>query len=247
MAARTARSLRVRDPDARERLAALLPQVAPGALAGERTIEVDPVLHALLPNGLSRGSSVLCAGGAAASMAFLLVAAATRSGSWLGVAGLPTFGVDAAREAGVALERVLQVRDGGPTDVAGDERCAQVLGGLVDGFDLILFGAAAQVRPATARRAQARVQARGAVLVLVGDDASTAAGAFSTDVRLTSRSTWQGISDGHGHLRARRVDLAAEGRRMHGVRRHELWFPDVHGAITPATPTGTSVPLRRTG
>ena len=246
---RSSRPVRVADADdkasARARLAALTPHIAPGALAAERSIEVHAALHALLPQGLARGSTVSCTGAAATSSAFLLAAAASQAGSWTGVAGMAHFGAQAAAEAGVELGRVVVVRERGSYD---DGTWGQVLAALVDGFDVVVFGAADRVRTGTARRVQARLQARGAVLVLVG-----ATGGFSADLRVASRARWQGLGDGHGHLRAREVELTVEGRRVPRPRRDTLWFPDVAGRITgrqvhgATSSTASGVELGRTG
>jgi hypothetical protein len=224
-------TLRVRDPDVRARLAALTPVVAPGALAAERHLEVHPALEALLPQGLARGTSVACQGPAAATTALLLAARTTQQGSWLGGAGWDTFGPDAAREAGVVLDRVVMVRR--PSDGSGgDEWWGHVLAGLVDGFDVVVVGDATAVRPSTARRVQARLQSRGGVLVLVGDP-----GGFAPELRITGTSRWHGLADGHGHLAARRLELTAEGRRMPRARVHHVWCPGLDGRITSAVPS----------
>jgi len=227
-----------RDPDARERLAGLAPRISSGPLAGERSLPVVPVLAELLPTGLTRGSTVACSGRAAMSSAFLVAAGASQAGMWVGVAGVAALGVQACREAGVALERLVAVREPGSaaTPAARDELWGQVLGALVDGFDLVLFGAAAQIRPGTARRVQSRLQSRGAVLVIVGRP-----GPFSCDVQVTSESAWDGLGDGHGHLHARRVDLAIDGRRIQRTRRGSIWFPDATGEIAPVRPAEAPV------
>jgi hypothetical protein len=170
------------------------------------------------------------------SAAFLVAAGASQAGMWLGAAGVPVLGLQASREAGVALERVVAVRapdaqapdgQGRVSGAARDEWWGQVLGALVDGFDLVLFGAASQVRPGTARRVQSRLQSRGAVLLIVGHP-----GGFSCDVQITTESAWSGLGDGHGHLRARRVDLAVDGRRIPRTRRGSIWFPGAAGEIS---------------
>jgi hypothetical protein len=109
-----------------------------------------------------------------------------------------------------------------------------------------MFGAAHQVRPATARRVQARLQTRGGVLVLVGD-----AGAFTADVRVTTTSTWQGLGEGHGYLRQRTVEMTVEGRRVPRPRHDQLAMPGPDGVIESLAQTGstagTLTALRRTG
>jgi hypothetical protein len=206
---------------------ALDQRVLPGALAADRTLAVHAALATLFPQGLTRGSSIACLGAAATSTAFLLCAAASRAGAWLGVAGLPTFGAQACHEMGVALDRVVVVRDAG--GAPGDDRSwAPVLGALVDGFELVLFGGAARIRPATARTVQARVQTRGGVLVLVGSH-----GPFSPDVRVRTEVTWTGLGQGHGYLRARTVAVTAEGRRIPRPRHDRLALPGPDGTIRP--------------
>lgn len=213
------------DPDARDRLALLVPRVAPSAPAREQVLPVHPALGAVLPEGLPRGSVVVCEGPMAMSSALLVAAEATRRGAWLGVAGLPTLGVAAAGEVGVALERMVLVRDGG---ISGDEQRAQVLATLIDGFDVVLLGGAARVRAGTARRLHARLRSRGAVVVIVG-----APGAFSGDLRITAEATWLGLGAGHGSLRSRRVEVTVDGRRVRRPRHLTLWAPHPTGEIVP--------------
>ena len=218
------------DQATRERLAALAPRIAPGVLASERVVPVHPALEGLLPQGLVRGSTLVCTGSAASSLAVLSAVGATQAGAWVGVAGLPTFGVAAWREAGGVLERVVVVRQpdthrAAPEPDTGD-RWGAVVGALIDGFEVVIFGAAAQVSAATARRLQARLQARGGVLVLVG-----AAGSFSTDGRLGAEVSWHGLGLGHGSLRARRLVCSFVGRRAARPRRDTLWFPNVAGRV----------------
>jgi hypothetical protein len=226
-----ARSL---DPDARDRLAALTPRVVPSALARERVIPVHPALESILPEGVPRGSVVVCDGPMALSTALLLAAEATRQGTWLGVAGLPELGVAAAGEIGVALERMVLVRD---IETVGDEQCGHALAALIDGFDLVMLGSAARIRTGTARRLHARLRARGAVMVVVG-----APGAFPGDLRVAARSTWFGLGHGHGSLRSRRVEVTVDGRRIPRPRRLDVWVPDPSGEIA-AAPTVATLPV----
>ena len=197
----------------------------PGALATERTIAVHPALATLFPQGLVRGSSVVCQGAVAVSTAFLLTAAASQADAWVGVAGLPTFGAQACHEMGTVLDRVVMVRSrtGTPDD---DSTWAPVLGALVDGFDIVVFGAARQVRPSTARRVQARLQTRGGVLVLVGQ-----AGPFVADVCISTAATWEGLGDGNGYLRQRTVEMTVDGRRVPRARHDQLLMPGPNGDI----------------
>jgi hypothetical protein len=221
---RSDRALRTLDTDARARLAALTPHVAPGALAVERSYPVHAALEPLLPQGLMRGTTVASTGQAAASTALLLAAGASQAGSWTAVAGCPGFSPQAAVEAGVDLARVVVVRG---ADALDDATVGQVLGAMIDGFDVVVVGAVHRLRAGTARRLQARLQTRGAVLVVVGDP-----GTFAADLRVVTRCRWQGLGDGHGHLRAREVEVVVDGRRVPRPRRETLWFPDAGGRVS---------------
>jgi hypothetical protein len=205
--------------------------VVPGGMAAQRTVDVHPALATVFPNGLVRGSSVVCQGPAAVSAAFLLAAAPTQADAWVGVAGLPTFGAQACRQMGTRLERVVLVADH-PEGLDDDSTWAPVLGALIDGFDIVVFGAAHQIRAGTARRVQTRVQTRGVVLVLVGDP-----GPFSTDVRVTTQAVWQGLGDGAGHLRQRTVHVTVDGRRVPRARHDRLAMPGPTGRVESVSTT----------
>lgn len=241
------------DPAARDRLAALTTRVTTAVLARERSVPVAAALRSVLPSGLACGSTALVSGSAAVSTAALLVAGAVEAGAWVGAIGLDGLGVEACREAGIALERLVLVRGAAGL---GDELAGQALAALVDGFDVVLVGPGCRLRAGTARRVQARLGQRGAVLVVVG-----AAGAFTCDLTVDTGTTWHGLGRGHGHLRARQVAVVVEGRRAPRPRRTTVWFPNQAGRISEVdvaplgeAPGGTAPsgdhavrPLRRTG
>ena len=232
------RPLRVVDADARARLAALVPRLAPATMAAERVVPVHDALATVLPQGLMQGSTVGCTGEAATSAALLLVAEATQRGAWVGVAGLSGLGVQAAGEAGIDVERLVAVRrppDRSPGLLLDDGTWGQVLAAMIDGFDVVLLGPEVQVRPSTARRVQARAQPRGAVLVLAGEVPG-----FTCDLQVRADAVWEGLGDGHGHLRARRMRVEVHGRRVPRPRRDELWFPALDGGITSTSVTSAA-------
>ncbi|MDQ2649930.1 MAG: hypothetical protein M3Z03_10275, partial [Actinomycetota bacterium] len=96
-------------------LAALGARVSPTVLARQQ--EHLPVLSALEPllpgAGLRRGTSVGVAAdpgaGGATSLALALAVAASGAGSWVAAVGLPSLGLVAADELGIALERLVLV------------------------------------------------------------------------------------------------------------------------------------------
>lgn len=187
--------------------AELAGRVAPVALAGDRTLPLRPDLTAVVPS-LRRGTVVELDGRGATTLGLALAAGPSAAGSWVAAVGLPSLGLVAAADAGIDLERMAVVAD--PAD-----RWATVVAALVDAIDVVLVGRPAHLRPADARRLTARVRERGSVLVVVG-----ARWPDRTDLHLTVESPhWSGLGEGHGHLRARRVEVTVDGRGAAGRRR----------------------------
>ena len=212
-----------------EQIAQLVTTVAPVSFARDRLLPVHAVLKPLFPDaGLTRGSIIGCSGAAAMSVALAAVVGASAAGSWLAVAGLPGLGLRAASEVGIALERLVMVAE--PPQL-GETAWANMVAALIDGFDLVALAGVPQIRAGTARRLQARLQARGAVLIVVGDS-----GQFSCDLDISvQHPTWQGLGDGSGRLARRRLTLVASGRRLGRERRTEVWLPGADGGIESAS------------
>jgi hypothetical protein len=230
-----------------------------GTAARERTVPLLPVFGTLLPQAVvQRGSVVSCRGSAAVSLACAVVAGASSAGAWAGVAGFGatgklTFGLAAAAELGVSLDRVVAVGEpvGAPLT---DGQWGDVVASLIDGFDMVVLGPLAQrVRAGTARRLVARAQARGAVLVAVE------APVFGADLLLEARhSRWQGLGSGHGVAAGRVVEVSLTGRRVPQQRQAQWWLPAPDGQVrvvevehrpqaAPGVPVAPVVPLRRAG
>jgi hypothetical protein len=214
-------------PGQRQHLAAALGQRGrPLVLADERALPVPAPLAPLLPGEhLRRGSTVAVRRSVALALA--LVAEASASGSWVAAVGLPDLGVVAAAEAGIVLDRLALVP--APTR----RTWAAVVAALLDAIDVVLVRPPAGVRVADTRRLAARARERGSVLVPLGD-----AWTDPVDLHLeVTASRWRGLGQGHGHLEARWVEVAAGGRGAAARERHvHLWLP----AHTP--PWGTSRP-----
>ena len=211
------------------RLAAL-PGVSTASRVASRAeragvLPVVPALAGLLPDtGLRRGSTVAVHGGT--SLLLALLAAATTSGSWAAVVGMPSLGVAAAAEYGVDVTRLALVPHPGAELPA-------VVAALLDGVDLVALQPET-LQPAVARRLSARARHRGAVLL--------SAGAWpGADVELACRrSAWSGPASGYGHLQSRRVQVRAHGRGAAARPvRAELHLPAADGSVTPA-PTSPS-------
>ncbi len=104
-------------------------------LAHHRHLPVDEAFATLLPDpGLTRGRIVGCTGAAATSLALALASRATTTGSWLAVVGMAPIGIEAAREMGVAIDRLVSVDANG---CRADEWADRVAA-AADGFELIL-------------------------------------------------------------------------------------------------------------
>lgn len=224
-------------------LSELAEHVRPATLAGEQRWPVLLALEALLPgSGLRQGSTVAVGSapgaGGATSLALALVAQASQAGSWVAAVGMPSLGLVAADELGVALERLVLVAAPARDDWGG------VVAALVDGFDLVvLHPGRPGVRGADARRLVARARERGTVLLPLGPGWPTEA---DCSLQVT-RTRWEGLEQGHGHLQARKVRVARTGRgEAAQPRRVDLWLPSADGRVVLVEPArAPDIPARR--
>jgi hypothetical protein len=217
---------------------ALAEQVWAATALTERAVPDSlPVPEPLAPlfgaGGLRRGSVLAVAG--STSLLIAVLAAVSAGGSWCAVIGLPTLGVVAAAEAGVAVDRLALVPDPGP-DLAG------VVGALVDGVDLVVVGDPAGLAPAQSRRLAARARQRGAVLIGVGSWPGA-------DLRLSLQdAVWHGAGVGDGYLRERRVTVLAEGRGSAArPRRVVVLLPSADGRIATSVSTPVLTAVQEAG
>ncbi len=238
-------------------LGRLSERVRPTTLAGEQRLEVLPALDELLPGGLRRGTTLAVDGPAATSLALATAARPSQDGAWVAAVGFPSLGLLAAAELGVALHRLVLVADphdsGSPDEASRDadgDAWPSVVAALVDAFEVVLVHTDRRVRPSDARRLLARTRERGAVLVLVTPrvpGAPRPAGSWPerSEVELhVTDAVWEGLGEGHGYLRARRVTVEGGGRRQAArPRRAQLWLPSADGEVEPVLPA--PVPLRR--
>jgi hypothetical protein len=205
--------------------------VAPTAvahLARHRTLPVVDPLAPLLPSGaLVRGQTVACRGVAAPSLALALAVEATTAGAWLAVVDVPWLGVEAAAELGVPLERLVRVDLGAGAGRASD--WADLTAAVLDGFEVVITRVPRRISAGAQRRVQARVKAREAVLLVVGDPPA------ADVVMEASAPVWEGVEHGWGHLRGRRVTVEASGRRVPRPRRAEVWLPAPGGGVSGAS------------
>jgi hypothetical protein len=191
-------------------------------LSNEAVLPVLPALRGLLP-GLRRGSVV--AAGPWSLLCLALAAGASAAGAWCAMVGLPQLGVAAAADAGLDPDRMLLIADPGTG-------WPQVVASLLDGCELVLLRPPDRPSAQVRRRIEATVRRFGGVLVVAGEwDGAQA--------RLSvAQQEWTGIGTGHGRLRARRVQVVADGRGGAVQRRTQwLWLPGPDGSVTAAGET----------
>lgn len=166
------------------------------AVLPEGWVEVPEALRPALP-GIRRGSSASVTG--STSLLLHLVAHLSRQGAWCVVVARPDLGLAAAVDAGIDPEHLVLVPDPGP-------QAPDVLGALVDGFDLVVLGPCRALEARDRRSLGARIRHRGAILI-----ASTPW--EGADVRLQAQQQrWEGLEPGGGRLRAERMVVVGSGR-----------------------------------
>jgi hypothetical protein len=59
-------------------------------------------------------------------------------------------------------------------------------------------------------------------------------GSVSVDTELAAADPqWEGVADGWGYLRGRRVTVTSSGRRVPRPRQASLWLPGPDGKVAP--------------
>jgi hypothetical protein len=190
----------------------------------EADAAVLPVPAPLVPlfpgGGLRRGSTLTVSG--SSSVVLALVAAVSMRPGWCAEVGSPLLGSVAAAEAGVVLDRFVRVAQPG-------EQWASVVAGMLEAFDLVVVHPPARANEGDVRRLTARARERSAVLLATGPWPSAA-----INLRVTGQR-WHGLGQGHGHLRAREIDVQAMGRGAAvRPRATRLWLPGTDAMVASA-------------
>src|ERR1700691_2499273 len=180
--------------------AALSGAALPGGavLCDEAVLPLLPALRGLLPGGALRRGSVVAAG-PWSLLCLALAAGASAAGAWCAVVGLPQLGVAAAAAAGLDPDRMLLIADPGTG-------WPQVVASLLDGCELVLLRPPDRPPAQVRRRIEATVRRFGGVLAVAGGG-DRAPGRLSI-----APQEWTGLRTGHGRVRARRVQVVADGR-----------------------------------
>jgi len=161
----------------------------------ERGIPTHPAIAALLPGGAMRAGAVYSLGPSAA-LTIAMLAEPSRAGLWTAVVGMPDFGVEAAHEAGVRLDRLVLVPRPG-------EHWISAVGVLAEVMGVIAVRAPRGASPGALDRLGARLRQHGCALIVTGSS-------MPGDVRLTvDASRWRGIGRGHGLLAERELTIRA--------------------------------------
>jgi len=157
-----------------------------------------------------------------ASLALALAAGASQAGEWVGFAGWPDFGVEAAASLGLDLDRTVLVPD-------VDEHWREVTAALVDVLRVVVLRPPLSVYARSAGVIDARLRTSSAALVVWGEWPRCEARLSLEQVR------WSGPDRGHGGLSRRRATLAVRRGSAPPVRA-DVWFPGKHSALELATP-----------
>jgi hypothetical protein len=171
---------------------------------------------------LDRGQWILCQGHGAVSLAAAMLGAATQQGSWLAVLATPTLGLEACRELGVDLRRVIAV----DADLTTPMQWAERLVACSDGCDLVVTTMPHRVPERIWRSVSQRTRRNGTVVVGLdpGLDPGLIANGFSgVDLRCrVINAIWEGLGRGTGRLVARRLEVEVTARRLPGSRRGQI-------------------------
>lgn len=194
------------------------------------------LLGSLLPGGRIRPGTVASAGGDMPLLLALAAEASTDAVGWAAV-GLPQMGALAAEAAGLDLASGMRIDDPG-------RNWAQVLATVAEAVPVVLVGPLGPVPDRIARRLAAVLRRSGSILLSAGSWQGA-------EARLQVISAvWEGVGNGHGLLRGRRVKVAAAGRGAATAPRYaEMWLPGPDGAIAlvPANGAHESDPVPAAG
>jgi len=191
----------------------------PDGMPDYAVLPVPPALASLFPGGgLRRGSTITVS--RSPSLVLALTAQVSKRPGWCAEVGAPLLGSAAAVEAGVVLERFVRVAEPG-------EQWATVTASLLEAFDLVVVHPPTRASQGDMRRLSARARERSAVLLVAGAWEGAMVGLSVV------RSTWQGLGEGHGYLRARQIEVQALGRGSAArPQRVKVWLPGINGAVS---------------
>jgi hypothetical protein len=206
----------------------VLEAVRPTTLSKEQLLDVPDVLQPLFPwGGLQRGWSVGISGNGAWTLTAAMLAPSLGEQGWLAVVGAPLVNLSAAAEVGVRMDRVLVI----DTPPAG--QWGTVIVSLLEAVQAVVIAPPSRIGVRDARRIGARLREQRGTLVHLDGGQTWPNGLDMTFACTTTE--WQGIGEGHGYLRFRRMKIEAVGRRSASLPRSvSVWMPGPDGPLTPA-------------
>lgn len=200
--------------DLRARIAAMQ-----ATTLGARTLPTDPAVAPLLPGGALKAGVVYGVPGSVA-LAMLLLAGPSAAGAWCGVVGMPEFGVEAAAEFGIALDRLVLVPRPGEHWLSVTAQVAEVLPVV------LVRPPDAGASPAEVARLASRLRQRGSTLLVAGRWSGLEA------ELATAGGAWTGIGAGWGYLAGREAEVVVTAREV--VTRHRVRLDTGFRAGAPA-------------
>jgi len=152
-----------------------------------------------------------CAYATDASMPLLtrLVAEPTRAGIWCAIVGMPEFGVEAARDAGADLSRLVLIPHPG-------DRWVGIAAAAIEVMGLVALRPGGRVTDGQAARLAARLRERGTVLLAERPPGGPGWPQAEAALRVRGHA-WSGLAEGHGRIEREVPEFAVEPRW--GMRR----------------------------
>jgi hypothetical protein len=152
------------------------------------------------------------------SLAMALMAGPSLAGEWSAVVGAPDFGLEAAANFGLDLDRTVVVPRPG-------EHWLSVTAGLIEVASVVLVKPPTAPTEQQAERLRARLRQKDAALICWGSWPRCEA------TMSIIESSWLGLGNGYGHLSGRQVVVTlTEGGR---TRRVPLWLPGPDLTVAP--------------
>ncbi len=225
----------------------ILEAVRPTTLSREQLLSVPEALSPLFPwGGLQRGWQVSVSGPGAWTLTAGMMVPSLGDEGWMAVVGAPLVNLVAGAEVGLRMDRVLVV----DTPPAG--QWGTVVAALLEAVQVVVVSPATRIGNRDVRRISARLrEQRGTLIHLEGAGGGSAHPSGTEmqgmDMGLHCRTEeWQGIGEGSGYLRYRRLAVEAVGRRAAAQARSvSLWMPGPDGPLTPAPTLATVTELPR--
>jgi hypothetical protein len=178
------------------------------ATADYPVFPVAPGLDSLFPHGgLRRG--VVYDIDSSPSLLWALLAAATSSGTWCALVGMPDAGLAAAEGMGVNLDRLVLVPHPG-------EQWLSVVSALIDVVGIVALGPSTAPSDRVLSTVLGRLREREATIL-------SRSGWPRTEASISvAAHRWRGLGEGHGVLHEHHISVVSRSRQSAAVRSCEM-------------------------